>query len=88
MSFLMRSRRRSPVHTHSWQTRLCAPPGLTALPTLLAFGFLQASIEIDSLYEGVDFYSSLTRARFEELNMDLFRKCMDPVVSWPLRGLL
>lgn len=39
----------------------------------------QTSIEIDSLYEGVDFYSSITRARFEELNMDLFRKCMEPV---------
>jgi heat shock protein 1/8 len=39
----------------------------------------QASIEIDSLYEGIDFYSSITRARFEELCMDLFRKCMDPV---------
>merc|ERR1739848_386924 len=39
----------------------------------------QASVEIDSLYEGVDFFTSITRARFEELNMDLFRKCMDPV---------
>ncbi|CAH1445274.1 unnamed protein product [Lactuca virosa] len=39
----------------------------------------QTTIEIDSLYEGVDFYSTITRARFEELNMDLFRKCMDPV---------
>mmetsp|Transcript_7166 Transcript_7166/g.21062 ORF Transcript_7166/g.21062 Transcript_7166/m.21062 type:complete len:650 (-) Transcript_7166:3816-5765(-) len=39
----------------------------------------QTSIEIDSLYEGIDFYSSITRARFEELNMDLFRKCMEPV---------
>ena len=39
----------------------------------------QTSIEIDSLFEGVDFYSSITRARFEELNMDLFRKCMEPV---------
>jgi len=39
----------------------------------------QASIEIDSLYEGVDFYTSITRARFEELNIDLFRGCMDPV---------
>ena len=39
----------------------------------------QTSIEIDSLYEGVDFYSSITRARFEELCMDMFRKCMDPV---------
>ena len=39
----------------------------------------QTSIEIDSLFEGIDFYSSITRARFEELNMDLFRKCMEPV---------
>ncbi|CAL9199771.1 unnamed protein product [Musa hybrid cultivar] len=39
----------------------------------------QTTIEIDSLYEGIDFYSSVTRARFEELNMDLFRKCMEPV---------
>ena len=38
----------------------------------------QTSIEIDSLFEGVDFYTSITRARFEELNMDLFRKCMEP----------
>jgi L1 cell adhesion molecule like protein len=39
----------------------------------------QASIEIDSLYEGVDFYSQLTRARFEELNADLFRCTLEPV---------
>ena len=39
----------------------------------------QTSVEIDSLYEGIDFYTSITRARFEELNTDLFRKCMEPV---------
>jgi L1 cell adhesion molecule like protein len=39
----------------------------------------QASIEIDSLFEGQDFYTSITRARFEELNIDLFRGCLDPV---------
>jgi len=39
----------------------------------------QTSIELDSLFEGVDFATSITRARFEELCMDLFRKCMDPV---------
>lgn len=39
----------------------------------------QTTIELDSLFEGVDYASSITRARFEELNMDLFRKCMDPV---------
>ncbi|KAK1311940.1 Heat shock cognate 70 kDa protein [Acorus calamus] len=38
----------------------------------------QTTIEIDSLYEGIDFYTTITRARFEELNMDLFRKCMEP----------
>ena len=39
----------------------------------------QTTIEIDSLFEGIDFYSSVTRARFEELNMELFRQCMGPV---------
>lgn len=39
----------------------------------------QTSIELDSLYEGIDFHSSITRARFEELSMDLFRKAMDTV---------
>ena len=39
----------------------------------------QTTIEIDSLFDGVDFYTSITRARFEELCMDLFRKCMEPV---------
>ncbi|CAJ0580277.1 unnamed protein product, partial [Mesorhabditis spiculigera] len=39
----------------------------------------QASIEIDSLYEGIDFYTNITRARFEELCADLFRSTMDPV---------
>jgi L1 cell adhesion molecule like protein len=39
----------------------------------------QASIEIDSLFEGIDFYTSLTRARFEEMNSDLFRGTLEPV---------
>ena len=39
----------------------------------------QASIEIDSLFEGIDFYTKITRARFEELCMDLFRSCLEPV---------
>lgn len=39
----------------------------------------QSSIEINSLFEGVDFYSSLTRARFEELCGDLFRNTITPV---------
>merc|ERR1712121_104091 len=39
----------------------------------------QANIEIDSLYEGIDFYTSVTRARFEELNSDLFRGTLEPV---------
>jgi len=39
----------------------------------------QASIEIDSLHEGLDFYTNVTRARFEELCIDLFRGCLDPV---------
>lgn len=39
----------------------------------------QAHIEIDSLYEGIDFNTTITRAKFEDLNMDYFRKCMQPV---------
>ncbi|CAL8107184.1 unnamed protein product [Calicophoron daubneyi] len=39
----------------------------------------QANLEIDSLYEGIDFYTSITRARFEEMNADLFRSTLDPV---------
>ncbi len=39
----------------------------------------QASIEIDSIFEGIDFNSNITRARFEELCADLFRQCIDPV---------
>merc|ERR1712063_249325 len=38
-----------------------------------------ASIEIDALYEGVDFYTSITRALFENLCQDLFRGCLNPV---------
>jgi len=39
----------------------------------------EAAIEIDSLYEGKDFNIKCTRALFEQLNMDLFRSCMNPV---------
>merc|ERR1719225_191089 len=39
----------------------------------------QANIEIDSLFEGVDFYTAITRARFEELCSDLFRGTLQPV---------
>ena len=38
-----------------------------------------ASIEIDALFDGKDFYTSITRARFEELCADLFRGCLEPV---------
>jgi L1 cell adhesion molecule like protein len=38
-----------------------------------------ASVEIDSLADGVDFYTSITRARFEELCSDLFRLLLEPV---------
>ena len=56
---------------------ICAVYGVimhTPLSSTKAF-----SIEIDSLFEGVDFQSTITRTRFEELNMDYFRNCMNPV---------
>jgi L1 cell adhesion molecule like protein len=39
----------------------------------------QAYIEIDSLFAGIDFNTTITRAKFEDMNMDYFRKCLDPV---------
>ncbi|XP_078153026.1 heat shock 70 kDa protein 18-like [Carex rostrata] len=39
----------------------------------------QTAVNIDCLYEGTDFYSTITRARFEELNADLFKKCIQTV---------
>ncbi|XP_052297858.1 heat shock 70 kDa protein BIP3-like [Citrus sinensis] len=42
-------------------------------------GQQQARVEIESLFDGVDFSEPLTRARFEELNLDLFKKVMRPV---------
>jgi len=39
----------------------------------------QTTIEVDSAYDGIDFYINITRAKFEELNADLFRGTIDPV---------
>jgi L1 cell adhesion molecule like protein len=39
----------------------------------------QTTIELDSLYEGIDFNTNITRARFEELSMDLFKQSIDTV---------
>jgi len=39
----------------------------------------QATIEIDSLFDGIDYSCTLSRARFEELCMDYFRNSMTPV---------
>ena len=38
-----------------------------------------ASIEIESLYQGEDFYTTITRSKFESLCDDLFRKCIEPL---------
>ena len=40
-----------------------------------------ANIEIDSLFEGIDYSSSITRARFEDICSDLFKKTFDPVAK-------
>ena len=39
----------------------------------------ETTIEVDCLYNGIDFFPTITRAKFEELNMDLFKKCIDIV---------
>jgi len=38
-----------------------------------------ASIEIDAFHAGVDFYTTITRAKFEDLCIDLFRRCLGPL---------
>lgn len=38
-----------------------------------------ATLEVDQLYDGIDFYTNITRARFEELCNDLFKKTLEPV---------
>ena len=38
-----------------------------------------ATIEIDSLIDGLDYTTTISRAKFEDMNMDYFRKCMEPV---------
>lgn len=46
---------------------------------LLRLFAVQVRVEIESLVEGVDLSEPLTRARFEELNNDLFKKTLTPV---------
>ena len=40
---------------------------------------MSTRLEIESFYKGEDFSETLTRAKFEELNMDLFKKTLKPV---------
>ncbi|KAL8551969.1 hypothetical protein ACS0TY_000862 [Phlomoides rotata] len=41
--------------------------------------YASISIQVDSLFQGIEFNTKITRAQFEELNMDLFKQCMDTV---------
>jgi L1 cell adhesion molecule like protein len=47
---------------------------------ILSFAFF-TTVEVDSLFNGIDFSSSITRAKFEEINMDLFDECMTTIES-------
>ncbi|KAK2360754.1 heat shock cognate 70 kDa protein [Trifolium repens] len=47
---------------------------------ILSFAFV-TTVDVDSLYNGIDFFSSITRAKFEEINMDLFDECIRTVES-------
>jgi L1 cell adhesion molecule like protein len=42
---------------------------------------LTADIEVDSLFDGTDFATKITRAKFEELNSTLFQQCFEPVTQ-------
>jgi heat shock 70kDa protein 1/2/6/8 len=39
----------------------------------------QGTIELDALMDGQDYMATLTRARFDELNAEFYRRCLDPV---------
>ncbi|KAL8241546.1 hypothetical protein R6Q59_014900 [Mikania micrantha] len=41
----------------------------------------QTTIDIDCLFNGIDFSAKFSRAKFEEVNMELFNKCMDSVTT-------
>ncbi len=58
-------------------------PSSCASPTMLP---PQVRVEIEALHDGIDLSEPLTRARFEELNMDLFKKTMMGPVK-KVRGL-
>ncbi|KAL5057137.1 hypothetical protein RYX36_028741 [Vicia faba] len=47
---------------------------------ILSFSVV-TTVEVDSLFQGIDFFSSITRAKFEEINMDIFEECMETVKS-------
>merc|ERR1719461_326998 len=40
---------------------------------------VRATIEVDSLFEGLDFHETITRAKFEQICNQQFRACLDPV---------
>ena len=48
----------------------------------------QANLEVDALYEGIDFYTKITRARFNELCAELFQRCMQPLDQYGHHPLL
>jgi len=48
--------------------------------TILSFAFI-TTVELESLFMGIDFSSTITRAKFEEINMDLFNECIMTVKS-------
>ncbi|GAU21847.1 hypothetical protein TSUD_176930 [Trifolium subterraneum] len=47
---------------------------------ILSFAFV-TTVDVDSLFNGIDFSSSISRAKFEEINLDLFNECMRIVAS-------
>ena len=65
--------RKAPLLQHWYHTNDgCHVGGL-----VLRTGMAQLAMHVP--VQGIDFYTTITRARFEELNMDLFRHCMEPV---------
>jgi hypothetical protein len=78
----------SPRNLHRAAAHCCCRHSLTLQRRHNPAATSRPPAELDSLFEGIDYYSNITRARFEELCMDLFRKTVEPVekVGWAGRG--
>ena len=67
----------SPIHFR--RERSCSTMQACEKAKITLSSAVSATIEIDALHEGIDYLITISRAKFEQMNMSLFRKTMEPV---------